>query len=459
MNLRQDPISQLDLEPLRRLSSSLEQLIATHLWAKVLVGMVLGIATGLLLGPEAGLISPALAAQWVHWLSLPGTLFLALVQMVVVPLVFASIVRGLAAGESVSQLKKLGMRAGGYFLVTSTVAIGLGLALGMVVQPGRFAAVDAPQSLGGGGQAVSGAALPGLSGIPDAIVGLLPANPLASMVSGEMLQIILFAAIIGAALVALPQEKSAPLFDLLGSLQEVCMMVVRWAMRFSPIAVFGLIARLVSQLGFEVLLGMVGYVLTVLVGLLTLLGLYVLAVWLLGRVAPREFLSKIRELQLLAFSTSSSAAVMPLSLQTAEQRLRVRPSTAGFLIPLGATINMDGTALYQGVATVFLAQVYGVELPPSALAMVVVTAVAASIGSPATPGVGVIVLSTVLQSAGIPSAGLALLIGVDRILDMCRTAVNVSGDITAAVILDRMMGAEESGAVSAASSAPLDEHA
>jgi Na+/H+-dicarboxylate symporter len=219
------------------------------------------------------------------------------------------------------------------------------------------------------------------------------------------------------------------------------MTVVRWAMRLAPLAVFGLMAQLTSRLGLDALLGMGVYVGTVLGGLLILLVFYLGVAWVLGKRNPVAFLRAIKDVQLLAFSTSSSAAVMPLSMKTAEETLGIRPSISQFVIPLGATINMDGTALYQGVATVFLAQVFGLDLSVGQIGLVVVTAVAASIGTPATPGVGIVILSMVLGAAGVPLAGIGLIIGVDRILDMSRTALNVTGDLTAASVLDRFSSA------------------
>jgi Na+/H+-dicarboxylate symporter len=283
---------------------------------------------------------------------------------------------------------------------------------------------------------------PGLPQVPEMLIGLLPTNPLASMVGGEMLQVILFAFIVGIALVNLAPERSAPLFDLLGSLQDVSMIVVSWAMRLAPFAVFGLVARLTSTVGIDVLGGMAVYMLTVLAGLFLMMVLFVAIASVLARVGPRRFLSAIRDVFLLAFSTSSSAAVMPLSIETAEEKLGVRSSIARFLIPLGATVNMNGTALYQGVATVFLAQVFDIQLSVFGMALVVVTAVAASIGSPATPGAGIVILAMVLEGVGIPTAGIALILGVDRILDMSRTAVNVAGDLTACIVIQRWAGEE-----------------
>jgi len=218
------------------------------------------------------------------------------------------------------------------------------------------------------------------------------------------------------------------------------MTVVRWAMWLAPVAVFGLMARLMTQLGLSALFGMAQYVFTVLLGLAMLLGLYMVIVAAVARRNPMSFLRATRELLLLAFSTSSSAAVMPMSIRTAEERLQVRSSIAQFVIPLGATINMNGTALYQGVATVFLAQVYGVDIGLSGMVLVVALAVGASIGSPATPGVGIVILATVLTTVGIPPEGIALILGVDRILDMSRTAINVSGDLVASQVMDRWIG-------------------
>lgn len=362
------PLEELDLASLRRLSGSLQRLVETQLWARVLVGLVSGIAVGTALGPSAGLVDPAIAAPLASWLALPGMLFLALVQMIVVPLVFSSVVRGLTAGEDVSQLRQLGLAGATFFIVATALATVVGLALALLIQPGRF--LDARlvrAAMTAGPTAVPETpAPPGLIELPEIVVGLLPTNPLASMVGGEMLQVILFAFVVGIALVNLAPEKSAPLFDLLGSVQDVCMTVVAWAMRIAPFAVFGLVARLTSTLGIDVLGGMAVYVLTVLAGLALMMVAFVALSAIAGRMPPGRFLAAIREVVLLAFSTSSSALVMPLSIEIAEEKLGVRPSITRFLIPLGATVNMNGTALYQGVATVFLAQVFDVPSASSA---------------------------------------------------------------------------------------------
>lgn len=434
-----DPLEYLNLESLARLTNRLQDLIARRLWLKVVVGMVLGIGTGLLLGPEVQLLPTEWSRLIVSWLALPGQLFLALIQMIVIPLVFASVVRGLTASENMEQLRSMGLRALGFFVITTVVATVVGIGLALLLRPGVGMDAEAIQRELGGGVSISPsedvAQLPSLGEVPEALTGLLPANPLASIAGGDMLQIILFAVLMGVALLSMPPDKSAPLYDLLGSLQDVSMTVVKWAMRLAPLAVFGLMAKLTASVGLSTLAGMGAYVGVVLLGLLVLMIGYLVLMWLTDSLSPWRFLQHTKELLLLAFSTSSSAAVMPLSIRTVRS-FEIRETTARFVIPLGATINMTGTALYQGVATVFMAQVFGVDLGPTSLLLVVVTAVAASIGSPATPGVGMVILATVAQSVGIPAAGVVLLIGVDRILDMSRTVVNVTGDVAACLVLE-----------------------
>ncbi len=429
---------------LMHLSEHLVRLVERRLWLQVLIGMALGLTVGVSIGPTTGWVPERIGTTIGNWLALPGQLFLAAIQMIVIPLVFASIIRGLAAGENLAQLKKLGLASVAYFVLTTAIAAALGLWIADLLQPGvavgevmQTAAREATA-----GQAPTGA--PRWQELPQHLIALLPGNPLNSMVQGEMLQVVIFAAVVGVALLSMPPESAKPMLDVLGSLQEVCMTVVRWAMMLAPFAVFGLMARLTSQVGVDALLGMGFYMLTVLLGLLLLFLLYLIVVFLFARIPPLSFLRSIRELLLLAFSTSSSAAVMPLSIRTAEEKFGVRPSISQFVIPLGATINMNGTALYQGVATVFLAQVYGIDIGMGGLALVVIMAVGASIGSPATPGVGIVILSMLLSSIGIPAGGVALIMGVDRILDMCRTAVNVSGDIVTCCLMDRWVGSSKS---------------
>lgn len=429
--------------PFDYLNRQLTRLLQGRLWIKVLVGMFLGIATGMLIGPTGGWLELSTSTTLGNWLALPGQLFLTLIQMIVIPLIFASVVRGLSASESFEQLQRMGVGVVVYFIGTTVIAIIIGLAVASLIKPGNYVDSASLKSLIPAGTAAEVAvqpdSAPSLSELPDKLVTIFPSNPLTSMVEGQMLQVVIFAMIMGVALVMMKPAQSKPLLDLMSSLQEVCMTVVGWAMRLAPLAVFGLMAQLTSKIGLDAILGMGVYVGTVLVGLMILLSLYLVLIYLFTQQSPASFLRSTRDVLLLAFSTSSSAAVMPLSIKTAEEKLQVHPSVSQFVIPLGATINMNGTALYQGVATVFLAQVFSVDLSTGALLLVIVTAVGASIGSPGTPGVGIVILAMVLETVGIPAAGVVLIMGVDRILDMSRTAVNVCGDLVAAKLMNRWM--------------------
>jgi Na+/H+-dicarboxylate symporter len=440
------PIEVLYPRSLKFLYDSLHHLVEKRLWAKVLLGMVLGVLIGFLLGPNLNLVAPKTAFIISEWLALPGTIFLRVIQMIVIPLVFASIIRGIAASESVKQLKKTGIAVAIYFLITTTIAILIGVVLATWIQPGQYINIDAIQeTLDAPAETPTGKtfAAPTIQNLPQLIPTLLPANFLGSMLNGEMLQIVIFALIFGIALININTKQSHPLLELLGSLQEVCMTIVKWTMLLAPIAVFGLMARVTSQFGFTTLAGIGVYVGTVLLGLVILLLLYTVIVYACTRMSPLAFLKSTRDAQLLAFSTSSSAAVMPLSMKTAEEKLKVRPSLSQFIIPIGATVNMGGTALYQAVATLFLAQVFGINLTTMAMIFLIVTIVGASIGAPSAPGVGISILAIILNGLGIPIIGLALILGVDRILDMSRTAINVSGDLTASVFINKIIPGEK----------------
>lgn len=432
---------------LKYLTDYLQSLVRGRLWLKVIIGMVVGIVTGILIGPSVAWVEPGVATIVGDWLAFPGKLFLALIQMIVIPLVFASIIRGLAATEDLEQLRKMGLRVVLFFIATTAIAIIIGLVVASLIKPGNFIDSQALQATLAASPTSTEPSVPqdiSITELPQKVVALLPANPLNSMVESNMLQVVIFAMVVGVALVMMAPAQAKPMLDLLGSLQEVCMTVVRWAMLLAPVAVFGLLAQLTAKLGLDALLGMAIYVGTVLLGLFILFIVYLIIIFVVAGQRPFAFLYSVRDVLLLAFSTSSSAAVMPLSIKTAEEKLKVRPSVSQFIIPLGATINMNGTALYQGVAAVFLAQVFGIEIGISGMALIVLTSVGASIGAPATPGVGIVILSMVLGTVGIPAAGIALIMGVDRILDMSRTAINVSGDLVAAKLMDRWVGAKAS---------------
>jgi len=434
-----DTISGSSPSPVHRLAGRLKGLLRSHLWAKVMLAMFLGVAAGLLLGPDAGLVDPALAALITNWLALPGYVFLALIQMIVIPLVVASIILGMASSESMASLRSTGIRAGVFFIITTLAAVLIGMVVALSIQPGLYLDAgniqDQLRPVTEEAQAVPAPGL-ALQDLPSRLSEIIPSNPLKAGLEQNMMQVVVFSILIGVALVSLPRKHQKPLLALLASIQEITMVVVRWAMLLVPFAVFGLLAQITTRLGIDALLGMGLYVLTVILGLILVLLMYLLIYRFKTGRPMGPFLSAIRDAQLLAFSTSSSAAVMPLTMQTAEARLGVSAATTRFVIPLGTTINMAGTALYQMVATLFLAQVFGVEGGLATLILVVFLAVGASIGSPGTPGIGIVILSMLLGSVGIPAAGIALIIGVDRILDMCRTTVNVTGDLVAATVLD-----------------------
>jgi Na+/H+-dicarboxylate symporter len=426
---------------LKSLSVYLRSLTRNRLWLQVIIAMFLGVAFGVLIGPTTNVLAPDMSELIAGWVALPGKLFLLGIQFIIIPLIVASVIRGIAAGEETENIGKLGIATIIFFTLTTMIAVVLGLAAALIIKPGLYidSSMLATVITQDNSNNVEATALPSLHEFPDILIGLFPNDPLATFVSGNMLQTVISAVIIGLALLGLPASQRKPLLELLGSIQAVCMVVVAWVMKFVPIAVFGLLANISARVGISTLFATAIYVLTVLAGLLVLVLVYLIIITIVGRTNPLHFLKSSREVMLLAFSTSSSAAVMPVTLKEAENRLHVRKGVARFVIPLGTTINMAGTALYQGAATIFLAQVFQVDIGISGMILVTVMATGASIGSPGTPGVGIVILATVLESVGIPAAGIALIMGVDRILDMCRTSVNVLGDLTASVTLNRLV--------------------
>ena len=359
--------------------------------------------------------------------------------MVIVPLIVCSIILGIAEGGDLSFVKRLGLRIVPYFILTTALSITIGITIVNIVKPGLMIDQTLAQNAVESG-AVAGR-IPGRTfedlTIPQRIANLIPTNPAKAQVDRNMLQIVIMSILIGIALITIPITTGKPFRDLCEAGQVLSMKIIAWAMIIAPYAVFGLICNITIRLGLDALLSVGAYSLCVLGGLLCMLIVYMLIVSIFAQQNPFSFLKKIREVQLLAFSTSSSAATMPFSIQAAEEKLDVRPEISRFIVPLGATINMDGTALYQGVAAIFLCQVFGIDLTMTQTIMLVVTTVGASIGTPATPGVGLIVLATILVGIGVPAEGIALIIGVDRLLDMCRTTVNVSGDLTASMVMDK----------------------
>ncbi len=428
----------MEIKSLNYLTEHLQRLIKGQLWAKVILGIVLGIALGIVLNPENGYVSEGISEKAASWLDMPGQIFLRLVQMVMIPLIFASIITGIISNSS-ENLKSMGLRLLTYFMITTVVSITIGMVLSYVMKPGKYI-----NELGGlpGGNSTSDLAKEnvGSGSIPETIANLIPNNPLEAMITGEMLGVVIFTIIIGVAITQLPKRLFDPMIHFTEAIQKICMIVVSWAMQLVPFAVFGMMAALMARIGTEIISGLGYYILVVLIGLVLLLIFYLLVLRIFTDMSPWKFLKAVRGPQLLAFSTASSAAVMPLSMKTADNELNISSNISDFVIPVGASINMDGTALFQCVSAVFLAQAYSIDLSLIEIVLLSVTIVAASIGTPAIPGGGVIILASVLESAGIPTGGLIVIIGIDRILGMFRTAVNVTGDLTACVLFQKWFG-------------------
>ena len=425
------------LKSLRHLRHRVRAWTRTRLWAQVLAGLVLGLVFGTFIGPDLGWVAPETAEVVGRWVALPGNIFLRLISMVLAPLVLGSIVLGLTRSESGGDLRSVGLRFMTFVVVTTTMAAATGIALAQIFEPGAY--VDASGLVTGeGAEAAAPAAEAGSESAalhaPDMIAELIPANLLTAVAERNMLAIVIFAVFVGMACLAAGRDRTGTVLELLDGVLEISMVIVKWAIFLVPYAVFGLMAQVVARVGLSTLVGLGAYVLTVVAGLFLLLLFYLVIVSVLGHKKPLWFLSRIGSVQLLAFSTSSTAAVMPLSVETAVKKLGVKESVANLVVPLAATVNMAGTALYQSVAIIFLAQMAGVDLATGDLILIVVTLVASSIGAPGTPGVGIVILENVALGFGIPTAGLVLILGVDRILDMCRTSVNVTGDLVACVL-------------------------
>ena len=432
----------LQVASLKTFYSEIQSLVEQKLWVKVIIGMILGIAGGAIISPAAGIIPEAFSSRIGSWAGLPGTIFLQIVQMIMIPLILTSIVQGIIGSGSLEQLRKMGGSVLVYFLFTTTIAITIGISLSYIIKPGsRLSKLGTTQST----NVAVGEKAEVETDIPSLIGQLIPDNPLASMVAGDMLAVVIVAIVVGIALASLSSKKAQPVVDLLSSVQQVCMTIVNFAMKLVPYAVFGLMVQLIANLGWSSLTGLSIYMGTVAAGLVVLICIYAILIFLLGRQNPFQALSKMRDAQLLAFSTASSAAVMPLTMKTADEKLKVKPAVSNFLIPVGATVNMDGTALNQAVALIFLTQVYGIPLELSDLLIITFTIVAASVGTPSIPGGGMIILGTIVSNFGVPASGIVILIGVDRILGMLRTAVNVTGDLTACTVFDKIGNFEAQG--------------
>ena len=406
----------------------------------------LGLLAGIVVGLTANIFDLEWLRQLVLWVEPFGRAWISLIMMIVIPLVMASLIVGTASLGDITRLGRIGGKTITFYLATTTVAITIGLVISNIIKPGR--GVDAAtqaqlmQSFAGAtGERIDLAQE--VPGVIDVLLGMIPRNPIAAMASGDMLPIILFSILFGAALSLVQVDRRDTVLTFFRGVNDVAMIMVDWFMRLAPYAVFALLAGVIAQSGMNMLAALFLYVLTVILGLaIHAFGTYSLAIRFLARFNPLDFFKRIRKVPIIAFSTSSSNATLPVTIESAEEDLGVSDEVASFVLPLGATINMDGTALYQGVAVMFIAQVLGIDLSWSAQLMVVLTATLASIGAAGVPSAGIIILTVVLVQAGVPETGIALIMGVDRVLDMCRTAVNVTGDLTCAAFVARSEGEE-----------------
>lgn len=373
-----------------------------------------------------------------------GQVFMRLIRMVVVPLVFASLLVGVASLGDIRKLGRLGSRTLGLYLGTTAVAVSIGLVCAYVVQPGQFIdpadrTVLLAQFGAAAGDRMSAAAVS--PSMVDTLLDVIPTNPIDSLTSGNMLQIIFFAIVLGVAITALGPEENASVVTLFEKLQNAMIVIIGWVMALAPYGVAALIAEVIGTSGISVLTALLVYGGTVVLGLAIHGGIvYGGLVRLLSRLSWISFMRAARPAQLIAFSTSSSSATLPVSIECAEKNIGVSNPVASFVLPLGSTVNMDGTALYQGVAAIFIAQVFQTDLSFGNQLGIVLAATMASIGAAGVPGAGIITLALVLTSTGIPTVGLALILGVDRILDMFRTAVNVTGDLAITTVMAKSEG-------------------
>lgn len=368
-----------------------------------------------------------------------GDIFLRLLNFLAIPLVISTLVVGAGSLGDVKKLGKIGLKTLILFILTTIIAISIGLILSNTIEPGKKLDKNTKAELEEYNQNINIDNIlksENKINLIDFVVNIVPKNPFEAIAKGEMLQIVFFAVIFGFALNFIDNDKSKILIDFFGALSELMLDLVHKIMYLAPLGVFALIASTVSNFGFEILETLFWYILTVILGLLLqIILVYGLLIKFFTKYNFLEFLKSMKEAQLIAFSTSSSAATLPVTIKCVEQNLKISNKYAGFVLPLGATINMDGTALYQGVATVFIAQIFGIDLSITEQLTIVLTAVLASIGTAPVPGVGIIMLVMILNSVNLPIEGIALILGVDRILDMCRTISNITGDATVCAIV------------------------
>ena len=397
------------------------------LTTKVLIGMGLGILVGLAINfagqnAEGTFVGDNIVNGLFHMI---GTMFITALKMLVVPLVFFSLLSGVLGIGDINALGKVGAKSFALYMLTTAVAIAVAISIAALSGIGEGANLTTATTF-------LGKDAPPLSQV---LIDIVPSNVINAMAQGKMLQLIFFSILLGISILMVG-KKAAPIVKLIELGNEIMMNMVNIIMAVAPYAVFALIAKAIANLGLGLLADLAGYVLVLIAALMFHLFVTLSSILkLFSGLSPKKFLAKMRETQVFAFSTSSSNATIPVTLRTVTERLGVNNSVASFTVPFGATINMDGTAIMQGVATVFIANAYGVELGISGYLTVIMMSVLASIGTAGVPGVGLIMLSMVFAQVGLPVEGIGLILGVDRLLDMMRTAVNVTGDAAVSVIV------------------------
>ncbi len=409
----------------------IDKIRGIKLHTQILLGLILGAILGPVLGDFAIAIKPI------------GDAFINLLVMIVVPLVMASLIVGTASLGDLRKLGRIGLKTVGFYLVATAIAVALGLAAAKTANPGLGLDEEVKVRMMTDYAGVTAEQLERVSERPsvtDLLVRIIPRNPFTAMVETNFLQIIFFAILFGISLTLLPEERRKPVLDFLSGVNDAMIVLVKMVMKVAPYGVFALIAAVAAQFGYGVLLTLLKYV-VVTIGTMAIFTVTFYPIVLrMSGMSPTFFFKKYYEVFLFAFSTSSSNATLPVNLQVSEEDLGVSNEVASFVLPLGATVNMNGTAIYQGVSTIFIAQVFGIDLVASDLLTIVLTATLASIGAAGVPGIGMVTLTIVLTQLGIPLEGIALVVGVERILDMSRTAVNVTGDTVCAIWVAKTEG-------------------
>lgn len=387
-----------------------------NLITQIFIAFIVAIILGVIFGSAINVIQPV------------GDLFLRLIKFIIAPLILATLVVGVASNSDAKQLGRMGIKTVGYYLLTTAVAIIIGLAVAFALSPGKGLDISI-------GDAETSSEVAEPQSVVTTLLNIIPENPFSALTEGNILQIIFFALFIGLA-ITLVGEKAQPVYRFFDGFAEIMYKITEIVMKTAPIGVLGLVAPIIGEYGLSVLMPLMKVILAVFLAcIIHAVVVYSSAVKVYGKMGPLTFFKGISPAAIVAFSTASSAGTLPVTLKNTQENLGVSKRISSFVLPLGATINMDGTAIYQGVSVVFIAQFYGLDLSLFQLLTVVLTTVLASIGTAGVPGAGLIMLTMVLTSIGLPLEGIALIAGIDRILDMMRTTVNIVGDASAAVVV------------------------